>query len=286
MKVSPGPHQRHERFLVGGAARVRLHVGELALEELLGALDGQRLGLVDDVTAAVVAVAGIALGVLVGEHGAGGLEHGARDEVLGRDQLDLVLLAFELAADDAGDLGIALGQAGGEEGRRRRQSAPGSGSGHRLFHARVDAPEWRAALISWGSPRQQAGTALRTAAGRHQVGILGRSPSHGSVARLGASSVRSCRLYLAGLEAEHGDLSRGEFPGNGHRPSLGPGLGLGDLGQVLRGRLHGLVGSRNRHVEVFERWRAHQEGGVAPWGVGRPCFGFCGEGCLDYPASW
>ena len=124
MKVSPGLHQRHERFLVGGAARVRLHVGEAALEQLLGALDRQRLGLVDVLAAAVVAVAGIALGVLVGEHGAGRLEHGARDDVLRRDQLDLVLLALQLAIDDAGELGIALGQRGRKEARMRRRLAP------------------------------------------------------------------------------------------------------------------------------------------------------------------
>ena len=105
-----GLHQRHERFLVGGAARVRLHVGEAALEELLGALDRQRLGLVDELAAAVVAVAGIALRVLVGEHAAGRLQHRARHHVLGRDQLDLVLLAFQLAVDHAGELGIAFGQ--------------------------------------------------------------------------------------------------------------------------------------------------------------------------------
>ena len=145
-----GLHQRHEGCLVGGAARVRLHVGEAALEELLGALDRQRLGLVDELAAAVVAVAGIALRVLVGEHGAGGLEHGARDEVLRRDQLDLVLLASELAADDAGELGIALGQGSrGEDWRCGADAAPGGGSGHRLFHESVGTPEWRAALISW-----------------------------------------------------------------------------------------------------------------------------------------
>ena len=38
-----GLHQRHERRLVGGAARVRLHVGEAAAEQLLGPLDGQQL---------------------------------------------------------------------------------------------------------------------------------------------------------------------------------------------------------------------------------------------------
>jgi hypothetical protein len=148
-----GLHHRHERFLVGGAARMRLHVGETALEQLLGALDGQRLGLVDELAAAVVAVAGIALRVLVGEHAAGRLQHRARNHVLGRDQLDLVLLAFQLAVDHAGEIGIALSKRCREEARMRRRLAP-CGSGHRI-PASVDTPERRAALISWGLPRQQ-----------------------------------------------------------------------------------------------------------------------------------
>ena len=98
-----GLHQRHEGGLVGAGARVRLHVGEAAVEELLGALDRQRLHLVHVLAAAVVAVARIALGVLVGEHAAGRLEHRAGDDVLRGDQLDLVLLATELATDGAGD---------------------------------------------------------------------------------------------------------------------------------------------------------------------------------------
>jgi hypothetical protein len=36
-------------------------------------------------------------------------------DVLGRDQLDLVALAAQLLADPAGDLGIGLGEAGGEK---------------------------------------------------------------------------------------------------------------------------------------------------------------------------
>ena len=130
-----GLHQRHERGLVGGAARVRLHVGEVALEQLLGALDRQRLRLVDVLAAAVVAVAGIAFGVLVGENRADRLQHGARDDVLRRDQLDLVLLAFELPTDHAGELRIALVERGGEEARLRRLAAPGGCGGHGMLSA-------------------------------------------------------------------------------------------------------------------------------------------------------
>ena len=56
------------------------------------------LGDVDELAAAVVAAAGVALGVLVGEHGTLRLEHGARHEVLARDHLEVVALAAELAA--------------------------------------------------------------------------------------------------------------------------------------------------------------------------------------------
>ena len=45
--VSPGLQQRQEHRLVGLRARVRLHVGERAVEQLLGAVDRQLLGHVD-----------------------------------------------------------------------------------------------------------------------------------------------------------------------------------------------------------------------------------------------
>ena len=77
---------------VGGEVRrrpgVRLDVGVVGAEELLHAVAGQVLGHVHPLAAAVVALARQALGVLVREHGAGRLEHGVADEVLGRDQLE------------------------------------------------------------------------------------------------------------------------------------------------------------------------------------------------------
>ena len=91
--------QRHEHGLVGLRAGVRLDVGEAAVEQLAGAIDGELLGLVDLLAAAVVAPAGIALGIFVGQHRARGLEHGARDDVLRGDQLDLLALAVQLALD-------------------------------------------------------------------------------------------------------------------------------------------------------------------------------------------
>src|SRR4030095_13719372 len=75
-------------------------------EELLGPLDRQALDDVDELAAAVVAPAGIALGVLVGHHAAGRLQHGAADEVLGGDQLQAEVLARALVGDGLVNLGI------------------------------------------------------------------------------------------------------------------------------------------------------------------------------------
>ena len=104
MMVSPGLQQRQHDGLVGLAARMRLHIGEGAVEQALGAVDGQLLDHVDILAAAVIAPAGIAFGIFVGEQRACGVEHGLGDDVLRGDQLDLVLLALGLVLDRAPDL--------------------------------------------------------------------------------------------------------------------------------------------------------------------------------------
>ena len=71
--------QRHVGRVVGLGPGVRLDVHVLRAEHLLGPVDGQLLGDVDPLAAAVVALARIALGVLVGEYRALRGEHrGAR----------------------------------------------------------------------------------------------------------------------------------------------------------------------------------------------------------------
>jgi hypothetical protein len=64
-----------------------------APKSCFGAVAGQVLDDVGELAAAVVALAGIAFGVLVGEDGARGLEHGAADEVLRGDHLQAFVLA-------------------------------------------------------------------------------------------------------------------------------------------------------------------------------------------------
>ena len=100
--------------VVGLRARVRLHVRVLGAEQLLGAVDRELLGDVDELAAAVVALAGVALGVLVREHRALAVEHRLRHEVLRRDHLERRLLAPQLVLEDLGDLGVDVGDGLGE----------------------------------------------------------------------------------------------------------------------------------------------------------------------------
>src|SRR5690606_27422383 len=87
------------------------------------------LGLVHELAPAVVALSGEALGVLVRERAAHRLQHGRRDEVLGGDELEPVVLPLDLAADRSKNLGVLLlegvhGGAGGERGREATGAAP------------------------------------------------------------------------------------------------------------------------------------------------------------------
>ena len=118
MKVSPGFISAMNTAWLAWLPEFGCTLAKPQPNRLLGALDGELLGDVDELAAAVVAPARIALGVLVGHHRALRLEHGAGDDVLGGDQLDLVALAAELELDGARDLRIAVGEA-------RREKAVG-----------------------------------------------------------------------------------------------------------------------------------------------------------------
>ena len=91
---------------VGARAAVRLEVGMLCAEELLGALDTDDLRLVDLGAATVVALAGVTLGVLIAQGRAESSQHGRRREVFARDELQALAGTLQLGQQDAGDLGI------------------------------------------------------------------------------------------------------------------------------------------------------------------------------------
>ena len=70
-----GVEHGQEHGSVGLCAGVGLHVGPFGSEYLLDAFDGQLLALVHHFATAVVALAGIAFGVFVGQAGTHGLHH-------------------------------------------------------------------------------------------------------------------------------------------------------------------------------------------------------------------
>ena len=75
---------------------MRLHVGIIAVEQRLGTVDGQLLGLIDMLAAAVVTPSRIALGIFIGENGVLHRHHPRAGIVLGRYQFHMFLLAADL----------------------------------------------------------------------------------------------------------------------------------------------------------------------------------------------
>ena len=100
--------QRKVDGQVGLCAGVGLHVGILGTKQLAGAVDGDLLHLIHKLAAAVVAVAGVTLGVLVGQHTAHGRHHGGGDDVLAGDQLNVLALTAQLAVHGRAQLGVGL----------------------------------------------------------------------------------------------------------------------------------------------------------------------------------
>ena len=85
--------------IIGLGAGVRLNIGKLGAEQLLGPLDGDIFHHVHALTAAVIPFAGIAFGILVGKNSAGRRQNSGADDVLRGDQLDVLLLAVILRPD-------------------------------------------------------------------------------------------------------------------------------------------------------------------------------------------
>ena len=93
---------------VGLCAGVGLHVGVLGTKQLAGAVDGDLLHLIHKLAAAVVAVAGVALGILVGQHTAHSCHHGGGNNVLAGDQLNVLALTAQLAVHGLAQFGVSL----------------------------------------------------------------------------------------------------------------------------------------------------------------------------------
>ena len=148
---------------IGVGPGMGLHVGVVGPEEGGGTVPGQVLDLVDDLVAAVVALPGVALGVLVGEHRTGGGQHGGRGEVLRGDELQRGLLATFLLVDEAGDLGISVRAASSQLMRSSRRGrpprAPASAQLAVGNHHRGAPGVVRARDAHWGESTEAPGTA-------------------------------------------------------------------------------------------------------------------------------
>ncbi|MNX93962.1 hypothetical protein D3C86_1261770 [compost metagenome] len=82
---------------------MRLHIGEFRTEELLQPVDGDLFDLVDKFAAAVITLAGIALGIFVGQHRALSRQNIGGNDVFRSDELDLRFLAVEFLGDGVSD---------------------------------------------------------------------------------------------------------------------------------------------------------------------------------------
>src|ERR1039457_7375790 len=87
-----------------------LHVDVLATEDLFGAIAGEVLDDVGIFAAAVVATAGVALGILIGEDGTGRLENCFGDKVLAGNHLQALMLAERFVVKSGGYVGVGLGE--------------------------------------------------------------------------------------------------------------------------------------------------------------------------------
>ena len=77
-------------------ARMRLNIRKLRTKQLLCALNRERFGHVNKLTAAVIPLARIPFGILVGQMRPHRVHHGFRHEVFGSDELNVVLLTVQL----------------------------------------------------------------------------------------------------------------------------------------------------------------------------------------------
>ncbi|ENN85865.1 hypothetical protein RHSP_17832 [Rhizobium freirei PRF 81] len=108
--------EREEDGLVHLRTGVRLNVGEVDAEQLLGALDGELFRDIDELAAAVIALARIAFSIFIRHDRALCFQHGARHDVFRSDQLDFVPLATQFLTDRSKDFRIGIGKRAVEEG--------------------------------------------------------------------------------------------------------------------------------------------------------------------------
>ena len=111
--VSPGFNAAKNTAWFACAPEWGCTLARLGAEQLLHPLDGEQLGDVDVLAAAVIALARITLGVLVGELRPLRGQHGGAGVILRGDELDVVFLASILGGDRRPQNGVGLGEGQG-----------------------------------------------------------------------------------------------------------------------------------------------------------------------------
>ena len=107
---------------------MRLHIGIIGTEQLLGALDRQLFGLVDIFAAAVVAFCGVTFGIFVGQYGTLCLQDSRAGVVFGGDQFDVLFLTTFLCPDGREQLIVNISHLVNSERKRKRpRSGPLTG---------------------------------------------------------------------------------------------------------------------------------------------------------------
>ena len=81
---------------------MRLRIDVISAEELFGPLPDQRFHLIHELAPAVVPPPGISLGVFVGEHRSGSLQHSLADEVFRGYQFQGLILPARLSCNGPG----------------------------------------------------------------------------------------------------------------------------------------------------------------------------------------
>ncbi len=89
---------------------MRLDVGVLGPEQLAGSRAGEVFDDVDILAAAVIPLAGVPFGVLVGQDGPGGFQNGGAGVVFGRDEFEPFMLPSAFVLDGLPQHRILLGQ--------------------------------------------------------------------------------------------------------------------------------------------------------------------------------